>query len=249
MTFFFEAAINWVNDLWQSPAKCVSIGNNGDYVILMHALAKSSREMKALERALSEEGYVVLNLNYPSRKHDIEDLTENFLAKAVKKLCIDKKKKINFIGSSLGTQLIRQYLQDNPKLNIGRVVMIAPPNRGSEVVDFMQNNILCKDFFRWFFGPAAAQLGARKSSYVNTQLEKEVKYDLGVIAGDCCINPLAPFIISGTSDGRVSLSATRIKGMRDHVVIHSPHCFIASNDETIKQVSYFLSYGQFYHGK
>lgn len=248
MNFFFEAAINWVSDLWRSPAKCVSMGNDGDYVILMHALAKTSFSLRALATALSDEGYIVINVDYPSRKYNIEDLSEKFLAKIVKKSCANNKKRIHFVGSSLGAIVIRKYLQDHPQLSTGRVVQIAPPNRGSEVVDFMLSNAVLGKVFKWFFGPAAMQLGAKKSSYVNQQLKKEMKCDVGVIAGDCCINPIASLIIKGESDGRVSIVNTKVKGMKDQVVVHSPHCFIASNSECIKQVSYFLSYGQFYHG-
>ncbi len=248
MNFLFEAAINFISDICKSPAKCVSIGNNGDYVILLHALAKGSRSMRKIERDLNDEGYTVINLSYPSTKHSIEDLSEKYLAKAIKKLCTDKKKKIHFVTYSLGGIIVRQYLQNHHKLNIDKIVMIAPPNKGSEVVDFMKSNFLFKPFFHWFFGPAGQQLGTKKSSYVNSALENTIHHEIGVIAGDSCINPFTPFLIKGPNDGRISVKNTKIKNMKDHIVIHSPHCFIASNDECIKQVSYFLSYGLFYHG-
>jgi hypothetical protein len=248
MNFLFEAVISFINELCKSPAKCVSIGNNGDYVILLHALARSNRSMKKIEHDLSDEGYNVINLNYPSTKYSIEYLSEKYLVKAIKKLCTDRKKKIHFVTSSLGGIILRHYLQTNHKLNIDKIVMIAPPNKGSEVVDFMKKNVLFRGFFRWFFGPAGQQLGNKKNSFVNTALENTIHHEIGVIAGDSCINPFIPFLIKGPNDGRVSVKSTKLKNMKDHVVIHSPHCFITSNNECIKQVSYFLSYGIFYHG-
>lgn len=245
MTFLLEAAINWVNALCKFSVRSIAVGNTGDYVILLHALAKTDKSMQKIASELGEEGYVVINLSYPSRKHTIEELSELYLAKAVQKLCIDKKKRIHFVGYSLGCIIIRKYLQDYLRLNLGRVVMIAPPNHGSEIVEFMMKGPL-KALYKWWFGPAGQQLGASKNSYINKGLEKSVKYELGIIAGDCCINPIVPFIIKKTNDGRVSIKSTKLKGMKDHIVIHSPHCFVASNDETIKQVAYFLRNGQFY---
>jgi len=248
MNFLFEAVVGFINDLRKSPAKCISIGNNGDYVILLHALARSNRSMKKIEQDLNDEGYNVINLNYPSTKHSVEYLSEKYLAKTIKKFCIDKKKKIHFVTYSLGGIILRHYLQNHHKLNIDKIVMIAPPNKGSEVVDFMKSNIFFRKFFHWFFGPAGQQLGSKKSSYVNSALGNTINHEIGVIAGDTCINPFIPFLISGPNDGRISVKNTKIKNMKDHIVIHSPHCFITTNNECIKQVSYFLSYGIFYHG-
>ncbi len=247
MKFLFEAALSRINYFWQNPPiTCISIGNDSDYVILLHALAKTYHSMHRIEKALNNEGYIVYNLDYPSRKYPIEVLSEKFLTKAINKLCTDKKKKINFVTHSLGGIVVRKYLQDHPQLNIGRVVMIAPPNQGSEIVDCMKSNYFLGRLFTWFFGPAAAQLSSQKKSYVNTELEQIVKYELGIIAGDRCINPTVSFIIKNLNDGRVSIKNTKIQGMSDHIVIHSPHCYINTNSECIKQVSYFLNYGQFY---
>jgi pimeloyl-ACP methyl ester carboxylesterase len=244
MNFLFEAAINWINDLCKSPAKCVAIGNNGDYVVLVHALAWTSRSMNKISETLSSEGYIVINLDYPSRRHSIENLADNFLAKTINKLCTDKKKKIHFVTHSLGGIIVRKYIADHPKLNIGRVVMITPPNKGSKVVDFFRNNFL----FKAYFGPALQQLGTKKNSFINVNLDKSVKFELGVIAGNCCINPLIHFLIKGPNDGLITVASTKINGMKDHIIIHSTHLFIVTNEECIKQVSYFLNYGHFYHG-
>ena len=42
-----------------------------EYVVLLHGLARTSSSMNALETFLSEQGYEVLNIDYPSRKYQI----------------------------------------------------------------------------------------------------------------------------------------------------------------------------------
>lgn len=243
---FFEAIINWIFGLSKSPAKCVAYGNDGDYVILLHPLAMSSYVMGKIERELSEQGYIVLNVDYPSRKHNVDQLVEIAITKVIKRYCGSKKKKIHFVGCSLGAILIRRYLDQNLLPNLGRVVMIAPPNQGSEIVDFCIKHPMLNKILYWWFGPAAMQLGSTRNSFVNKQLKKSADYQLGIIAGDWCINPLADYIIAGVNDGRVSVKNTKLSGCKNYFIIHSPHCFIAGNAKTVMQVGYFLNYGQFY---
>jgi len=247
MSFLFEAALNWISDLRKSPIKCVEIGNKGDYVVLIHALVKCSWGMYKLEKSLASEGYEVINPSYLTRKYNIEDLAQKFLEKTLRKFCTDPKKKIHFVTHSLGAIIVRKYLETNSRLNIGRIVMIAPPNRGSEFADFLKSNFFTKKLYKIIFGPVGLQLGARKNSYVNTRLEKTIKYETGVIAGNYCLNPFAPFFIKGANDGLVSVSSTKIKGMKDHITLPCGHKFIISSEECLNQVSYFLNYGHFYH--
>lgn len=244
MTYFFEAVLNWVSDLWRSPAKCIAAGNNGDYVILVHALNKTYKSMQLLGRALSKEGYIVVYIDMPARKYPIEVLALDYLAKTIDKVCIDKKKKIHLVGHSIGAIVIRQYLQRATKLNIGRVVMLAPPNRGSEMAEFVKKSVLSNIYY-WWFGPSAAQLGTSKNSYVN-MMSEEVKAEVGIIAGDYSFNPFVPFIIKGKNDGIVSVRRTKLKGIKEHLVLHVTHCTIIHNSESLDQISYFLSYGRFY---
>jgi triacylglycerol esterase/lipase EstA (alpha/beta hydrolase family) len=231
---------NWIQDLIKRPQNLLK-DNGGDYVVLVHAFAWTARSMNKIAQKLNSEGYAVININYPSRKYSIEYLAENFIAKTVNKLCVDKKRKIHFVTHSLGGIIIRKYIRTHPKLLFGKVVMIAPPNHGSEIVDFVKSNFLLKAYF----GPVLQQLGTKKDSFINTDLKQAIKFELGVIAGDVCINPLARFIIKGDNDGLVPVECTKIRGMKDHIIIHSTHLFIVSNKECIKQISYFLKYGYF----
>jgi triacylglycerol lipase len=235
-----DIALNRVGGKVSSLVRCASLGNEGDYVILIHGLFLSPFFMKKIASALEGRGYNVINFNYPSRKYPIDTLANKFLAEFVRTYCVSKKKKIHFVTHSLGGILVRKYLAEHPIVKMGKVVMFAPPNHGSEIADFLKNNFL----YKFIYGPAGQQLGANKRSYVNS-LPNKVTFDLGVIAGSKSHNPLSSFLIKRKNDGTVSVSSTKITGMKDHITIPSSHVCILYNKEAIDQLLFFLDNGHF----
>ena len=235
MPNFFDITLDRVWGKVSSVVKCVSLGNKGDYVILIHGLLLSPFFMKKIGTTLKKRGYHVLYFNYPSRKYSIDVLANKFLAEFIRTRCVSKKKKIHFVTHSLGGILVRRYLAKHPITKMGKVVMLVPPNHGSEMTDFFKNNFL----YKFIYGPAGQQLGADKKSYVNL-LPNKVKFDLGVIAGNKSHNLLSYFIMKLRNDGLVSVSSTKIIGMKDHITLPSSHICILYNKKAIEQILFFL---------
>ena len=208
-------------------------------VILLHGLCRTSRSMVKMERVLAEAGYKVRNADYPSRTASVQKLADDAIGKAVDDCQRDGAAKIDFVTHSLGGILVRSYLARHTIPLLGRVVMLAPPNQGSEVVDKLGWLFL----FKWINGPAGNELGTDKNSTPNKLGPAD--FPVGIIAGDRSINWINSLLIPGRDDGKVSIKRTKLVGMSDHVVIHATHPFIMRNREAIRQTIQFLRTGKF----
>lgn len=210
-----------------------------EHVILLHGLCRSSHSMHAMERALTEAGYRVWNLDYPSRTNTIAKLSEAVLAPAIRACENAGATRIHFVGHSLGSILIRDYLARHELPNPGRVVMLGPPNQGSEIVDKLGAWWL----FQKINGPAGGELGTAWDSAPNRIGPPNVS--IGVIAGNRSINWINSLLIPGSDDGKVSVARTKFAGMTDHIVLRVTHPFLMKNKTAIRQTISFLREGKF----
>ncbi len=211
--------------------------NASGCVILLHGLVRSSKSMIKLSEAIDKAGFKAVNYNYPSTKYTIEKLAKNTVDNAL--LRCPKDAEIHFVTHSMGGILIRQYLKENTINNLGHVVMLAPPNKGSQVVDKLHNVL----GFKLINGPAGMQLGTGKLSLPNRL--GPANFDVGIIAGSRTINLILSTMLPNPNDGKVSVENTKLEGMSDHIVISATHPFIMNNKAAIKQVVFFLKHGKF----
>ena len=212
---------------------------NQEYVILLHGLCRTSRSMLPMERALSSSGYHVVNVDYPSRTAPIEKLSEDAIGRAVTDCQNAGATKIHFVTHSLGGILVRSYLSRHAVPHLGRVVMLGPPNQGSEVVDKLGSFRV----FKQLNGPAGNELGTATNSTPNRL--GPANFCAGVIAGDRSINWINSRLIPGRDDGKVSVQRTRLAGMADHIVVHAAHPFLMRHRTIIRQTIHFLRTGRF----
>lgn len=206
-------------------------------VILLHGLGRSSRSLKKLASMLSEKGYYTLNIDYPSTTYEIERLAGNTINSALKQC--PEGYKVHFVSHSMGGILIRQYLAIKSIPQLGRIVMLAPPNKGSQVVDYFRHIPI----YKLIMGPAGMQLGTKKSCVPNKIGEAD--FDVGIIAGNRIFNWILSTMLPNPNDGKVAVENTKLDGMTDHLVLPVSHDLMTKNQHVIEQVAYYLVHGQF----
>ncbi len=221
-----------------------SIVYNSETVILLHGLARTSRSMNKMEKALIADGYNVINVDYPSRSATIEELSKQVFQGLEKQIdggsaSFQGLEKVHFVTHSMGGILLRHYLEKHDFPNLGNVVMLAPPSRGSEVTDKLGHIKL----YQWINGPAGNQLGTGTGSHPLRL--KAPEFELGIIAGDRSINPILSMLIPGPDDGKVSLARVKPEAYTDYLKLHVTHACMMRNPKVIAQTKHFLKHATF----
>ena len=208
-------------------------------VVLLHGLGRSAWSMGRMAEALEEQGYRAVNLGYPSRQLSVQQLVDTVAAEIAS--CCSEAETLHFVTHSLGGILVRAWVERTDPANLGRVVMLSPPNQGSGVVDRLPNRIL-----ELIMGPASVQLGTDSGS-VPLDLPP-VEFELGIIAGERTLNPLFSTWLHGEDDGIVAVDNTWVEGTDDFLVLPYTHTFIMRRDRVIEEVTTFLETGSFSSG-
>jgi triacylglycerol lipase len=213
--------------------------SESECVVLLHGLARTARSLNKLEKTLLEAGYSTANIDYPSRQKPIRLLAHEAIPDGIAECHSQSANKIHFVTHSLGGILVRYYLANSGIEELGRVVMLSPPNHGSEVVDKLDG----LPGFGRAVGPAGLQLGTNGES-VPLRIGP-ANFDVGVITGGRGLNPFTSPLIPGEDDGKVSIESAKLEGMSDFLIVQETHLAIRRSDEVIEQVIHYLTSGSF----
>lgn len=208
-------------------------------VVLLHGISRTARSLRVMERRLKAEGYASANFDYPSRQRDLSDIVDGLIP-AVRSFAEGLDGPLHLVTHSMGGLVARALLTQYRPPRLGRVVMLAPPNAGSEIADLLHR----WGAYRRWFGPAGGELVTRRGERLEALLGS-VDYELGVIAGSRSIYPLGSLVLPRPNDGRVAVAATHVPGQSGHVVLPTTHPGIVNNRACIEQVVTFLRDGRF----
>jgi len=210
-------------------------------VVLLHGLARTDRSMAKLDKYLKNAGYKTANIDYPSRQKPIEELAYIAVPEGLQVCAQDKTTKIHFVTHSMGGIVLRYYLAHEKLTNLGRVVMLSPPNQGSPLVDEIGDWGLYKSIN----GPAGQQLGTGLNSMPLSL--GPVDYPVGIITGNkhSFFDAWAAKLIPGEDDGKVSIEGAKVVGMSDFLVVPYTHSFIMNKKDVLSQSVFFLQNGLF----
>lgn len=208
------------------------------FVIVIHGMTRSSSSMKKMAQFLTSNGYTVYLFDYATRKHSIQEISFE-LQIFIKKQNLPESAKINFVTHSMGAVILRDCVSKYGIKTIGRVVMLSPPNNGSEAVDFFSGIRISN----YIIGPSFNQLKTDENSFVNSLPLPDFEY--GVITGKRSINWVNSVIIPGPDDGKVSLESASLPNMKDFKVVAHTHPFIMNSKEVMGYTLNFIEYGFF----
>ena len=207
-------------------------------LVLLHGLGRTRWSLWPVAREAARRGYQVHNLGYPSRRARIEELAENVGERV---LHVAGNGPVDVVTHSMGGIVLRAAVAGGslPQEAVRRVVMLAPPNHGSELADRL------RDFrvYRFATGPAGRQIGTNEDS-VPRRLPPP-PFEVGIIAGRKSANPVFGRVLGAESDGKVTVGSTQLDGMRDRVVVDRAHTFIMWAPDVLGHVFSFLETGQF----
>ncbi|WP_197493027.1 esterase/lipase family protein [Woeseia oceani] len=222
------------------PSSATDLDRSKECVVLLHGMARTERSMVPMEKALTAAGYAVANVGYPSREHPIALLAPLAVDEGVaecRRLRPDGP--IHFVTHSLGGILLRYYTNEQRLDDLGRVVMLGPPNNGSAAADKWR----LLPGFDFINGPAGSELGKGDDS-VPLKLGAPT-FEFAVIAGDRSIDPVTYVMLDKPNDGRVTVDDTKLDGMSDFRQVHASHAFMMRDREVIELTLAFLANGRF----
>ena len=206
-------------------------------VVLLHGLARGHGSMAKLGSYLRAHGFETFGRSYPSRRHSI-----SYLAGEITEWIVEHaaNRAVSAVTHSMGGVVVR-HLHD-PRIRWHRIVMLAPPNGGSQLAAALRGNAV----FRWYYGPAAAELGAGTDW-------PPPPAPCAVIAGTrglALTNPTSwtvgrRFPPGVKHDGTVRVDETRLDAMTAFAEVDATHTWIMNDARAQQLVVRYLTDGSF----
>lgn len=216
---------------------------NKQCVVLVHGLWRSAWAMRSIENDLNDFGYQTVNISYPSTSMSIPEIAESFLPPAINECQQGAAEQIHFVSHSMGGIVVRQYLQTNHLPLGSKVVMLSPPNQGSELSEKFGDAV----WYQQIVGPAGVSLSTKEGGIIPKL--KAIKEPVGIIAAYRAWSLWPSSWLPKPNDGTVSVESMKLAEMDDFVLIKNGHAMMRFDSDIHQQIRFFLSRGEFYHAE
>lgn len=221
-------------------AKALEMGKQKDHIIIMlHGLNGQKNDFAKMWQEMKNEDYTCALINYPSTKKNINSHVRqlNILIENLSDV-----NKISFVTKGIGGIVLRSLLATNSewrkKIKIGRIVQIAPPNRGSRFLYMLSEYKI----FRYFLGPILFEMNPKAAEQIPT-FPKNV--DFGIISCDFPMKKYSWILTKRIKENLPSQLENAINN--DHKSIYIPNTCsnILENPRIISSVRSFIKNGSF----
>ena len=203
--------------------------NDGERVVLLHGLWRSVWAMEEPARYLHHCGFETLNLPYPSFRQSVDKIVDH-----VAREIVPSSKRTHFVTHSMGGIVLRCLAKRHPELITGNVVMLAPPNQGSEIIDWLEDSPLG----RLSLGPGGMSLSTNRLPFEVPPFDGS--NDVSVIMGRRNMMPIFDFLLKGEHDGIVTVEGGQVEGIKRLEVVDADHTFIMGEKLVLKRIAELL---------
>ena len=201
-------------------------------VVLIHGMKRTGRSMRKMARAMEAAGYNAVVCSYPSDRSVHATATNLFAALAQ---VINAAPRVHFVTHSLGGILVRDAFHTGAPPNLGRVVMLGPPNGGSAHIDLLVHLPLCETIW----GTPSSELGTGTNA-LPARLPP-IDFPCLVIAGT---NPgILGWMLPGENDGKVTVASAGAGGPSEVLLLPTGHTWMMRNPVVISNTIAFLRDG------
>ncbi|WP_421783155.1 esterase/lipase family protein [Kiloniella litopenaei] len=203
-------------------------------LVMVHGITRSGDTFQKMKRVFADEGYEVAAITYPSTRAFIHEHADQ-LARILSRR--NDIKTVSFITHSMGGLVVRQLLANliswKARINIGRLLMVAPPNQGSAIAEWVKQLAL----YKLIYGKSGQEL---VPDFVRKIPMPEC--ETAIIAGGKSdgegYNPFLP----GDDDGVVSVAEARLLGCDQVLVLPGLHSSLCNKDTVVDAaLNYFRS--------
>ncbi|MFP6899831.1 MAG: hypothetical protein VCA36_02740 [Opitutales bacterium] len=199
-------------------------------VVLLHGMGRTRVSMLVLSKRFKDAGYQTVNFPYNQASRSLDEISGELIEFMQGKV---KTPRYHLIAHSLGSVIIRDAFRKEYPPGLGRIVMIAPPNRPAHLAQRLKKNVL----YRWLTGESGQKL-SEEDFYRDLPVPEA---EFGVIAGD----KGQKVTFSEPNDGLVTVESTKLEGMSDFIVLNHAHTFIMNCKDTFDHCREFLEEGSF----
>ncbi len=209
-----------------------------ELVVLTHGIASTRFFLAPLAARLRSAGFTTRLTGYPSLWWSNETFGKR-LAALLRRVA-PSYDRVHIVVHSMGGIVARCALREELPPNFGRVVQIAPPNRGSHMATRLAvecghpawDNFIVRP--HRFIAPTLVELVDAPDSFVNRLGPAPAGIDVGVIAA--------------SNDRVLYPEQTLLEGAADHCTVNGWHTGVLWTKETAELTACFLRTGRFGEG-